>query len=104
MLNFLDSLKLSKKLKEKQRKKQTITKNKDTGNIQKHIFFVCVSAACVGVCACVVVGVCGCRRGVRARGLACVCVCVGLGAFFFFKKNCKKRKLPKTPGGVFSFL
>ena len=83
-------------MKKEKRKLQTITKN--TGHIVKHIFFVCVSAACmrVGVCvavwvcarACAVVGVCaGVWLWVSAwcvGAWARVCVCVGLGAFFFF--------------------
>ena len=42
------------------KEKKKIDKKKDTGNILKHIFFVCVSAACVGVCVCVAVWVCAC--------------------------------------------
>ena len=89
-INFLNLLNF-RKMKEKTKKNKL--QNKDTRNILKHIYFVCVSAAYVGVCVwlcgCVVrvwlqvsvrVCFCGCRRGVRVCGR----VCVGLGVAFSF--------------------
>ena len=99
-------------MKEKTEKiKQTISK-KDTGNILKRIFFVCVSVAYVGVggcrclCGCLVVGVgVVCWRA----GRVCVWVWVRLlfSKFYFFllskvfKIKKFNSKLPTTPGGVF---
>ena len=80
---------------------------KGTGNIKKRIFFVCVSAACVRVGVslrgCVRVCGCRCRRGVWARGRVWVCGSAAFKKCFCFSFKRFTSKLPKTPGGVFSF-
>ena len=76
--------------KNKENKTQTIKKkkNRDTRNIKEHMFFVCVAAACVGVCPCVAVWVCPCAGVWLWVSAWCgsTCVCAILGAASFFKK------------------